>query len=101
MVSGFCWAFGDAGADCDGTCAAHARVYDTATASYAGSEGTDANCEAVADALNPSAAFVGPAVCPFALGCMYLVGSGNFRCTTPATTASASAGTVQRFCACQ
>ena len=101
VVSGFCWAFGDAGADCDGTCAAHARVYDTATASYAGSEGTDANCEAVAHALNPGAAFVGPANCPFALGCMYLVGSGNFRCTTPATTASASAGTVQRFCACQ
>jgi hypothetical protein len=99
-ASGVCWAFGAVGADCNGTCAANGLVYDTATATDAGSEGTDAGCEAVANALNPGAAFEGPASCPFALGCMYLVGSGNFRCTAPPTTASASAGTTQRFCAC-
>jgi hypothetical protein len=46
-VGGFCWFVGGTGADCNSTCAAQGRVYDEATRTYAGSDGTNANCEAV------------------------------------------------------
>ena len=50
-TGGFCWFLGELGADCNATCAAHGRGYDGATDSYAGSSGSDANCQAVLGAL--------------------------------------------------
>ena len=57
VTGGFCWFMGDSGASCDAACAIKGRAYDSATETYAGSGGTDANCVAVLDALG----FGGPA----------------------------------------
>ena len=102
-VGGVCWFWGTAGADCDTTCAAHGLTYHTATASYAGSGGTDANCIAVAAALDPTASFFGASSCTGGYGCFDFAGGGaSFsRCTDPATTSTAAAAGAARFCACQ
>jgi hypothetical protein len=101
-VGGFCWFFGVAGASCDATCAANGRTYDMATSSYAGHNGTDANCAAVAAALNSSSIFAGSGTCASGWGCAYFTNTDqNARCTAPATTSNAANGAVRRFCACQ
>jgi len=100
QVGGFCWYQGALGADCNATCAAAGRVYDPATASYAGSGGIGANCAAVFAAFGwgfDSSISGGGGV-----GCASLLGFPpyNFRDTDP-TTASAATPNVFRFCACQ
>ena len=110
-VGNFCWFLGASGADCDATCAAQGLVYDAATATYAGSAGTNANCEAVLTALGPmgtvfdisfSVVFGGA---PIGLGC-----SGGYLCTlecdqlllrdTDPTTSEAASPGFLRACAC-
>jgi hypothetical protein len=49
VVGGFCWYLAS-NVSCDSICATHGG-YNEATRSYAGSDGTDANCRDVADAL--------------------------------------------------
>ena len=98
VVGGFCWHVGAAGADCTSTCAAVAKVYDPATASYAGSGGSDANCTAVGTALSPGSASY-PDQNDTGWGCAFLLG-GIFRDIAP-TTASATQASFARICACQ
>jgi hypothetical protein len=103
-TGGFCWFNGQSGASCDAVCAAVGRVYDAATETFAGSGGTDANCQAVlADLSIQSQMFTGGESClSFGLGCCY-ANTGtlpSFRCATPATTSSASSS-LSRICACQ
>jgi len=108
-TGGFCWFLGVEGADCNATCAAHGRGYDGATDSYAGSSGSDANCQAVLGALGTLEAFDGVAnlngigcvrssfsICPFG-GCS---GSRLLRDVTNPTTASAAFPATERACAC-
>src|SRR5262245_39632717 len=49
-VGGACWFLGSYGASCDETCGGHGN-YDDATESYAGSSGTDLQCQMVLNAL--------------------------------------------------
>lgn len=102
-VGGFCWFLGVAGASCDATCTGIGKTCDPATGSYAGSGGTDANCQSVLNALG----FPGPLVLP-----SYNCGAGNgngcevggftIRCASPATTCSNVPNPgYYRACACQ
>jgi len=107
-VGGYEWFLGAIGASCDTTCTAEGLVYDPATAAFAGSGGSDANCSAVLGALGrPGPVFGGNF--GTAIGCVYGVTAGpsliGARDTSP-TTSSAVAPTmigtqIQRACACQ
>jgi hypothetical protein len=96
-TGGFCWYIGASGVDCESTCTAAGRLYDPVTKSYAGSDGTDSNCQAVAASFG-SAPFAGSQSVA-GLGC-FLGGSGVVRDMAP-TTSAATADGAERFCACQ
>jgi hypothetical protein len=109
-VGGYEWFLGAVGASCDSTCTAEGLLYDPATATYAGSGGSDANCAAVLGALGqPGPVYALNAAA--GLGCLYgVVASGGggvvgVRDTSPTTssaTASSMLGTTtRRACACQ
>lgn len=100
VVGGFCWYLGADGADCNATCAVAGRAYDSATATYAGSGGTDANCLDVGTALVPGAEFIGagPGI---GIGCWKVAGFPDFVRETVPTTAAASESGSLRVCACQ
>jgi hypothetical protein len=97
-TGGFCWFLGARGENCDDTCAAAGRYYDEATASYVGSDGSDANCQAVLTALGAPGTF-SEIPCLYGYGCLY-VAPNDLRCVTPATTSDAGDGDAQRACAC-
>ncbi len=103
VVGGFCWYLGAFGADCDATCAAEGRVYDAATATYAGSSGTNANCEAVLTALgHPGSVNDTLSSGGSGTGCSWgcFRGCVGLRYIGETTTSGASFATHQRACAC-
>ncbi len=102
-VGGTCWYLGALNANCTDTCAAAGLVYDSATATYAGSSGTDANCAAVLDALGVPAGPVQALVCQAsAVDCNHDT-FGNidsrFRCTNAGGEGFAYV-LAKRACAC-
>lgn len=99
-TGGFCWFFGADGDSCDTVCSGVGGTYDPATASYAGSGGSDANCQNVLLALGSTATFATGGICSIGLGCAS-AGSFDLRCPTPATTAAAAGAGFRRPCACQ
>jgi hypothetical protein len=101
-VGGFCWYLGAPGENCTTVCANVGATYDSATASYAGTGGSDANCQAVLNALvSPDPTFFGSDTCGVGgIGCM-LSNPVGFRCTDTPTNAGDSSATFQRACACQ
>jgi hypothetical protein len=106
LVGGVCWYMaGDEADDCNQTCAGVGRTYNEATRTFAGSDGTLANCNDVARAFWP----IGPGAvdlsgCTTGRGCaMYFDPDSGFypsRCVTPATTAAAGGDLNLRLCAC-
>jgi hypothetical protein len=105
-VGGFCWyAAGDEANNCTQTCAAVGRTYHEATRTFAGSDGTLANCVAVALAFgigNPPEDVTG---CTTGNGCSVVLPDPDAiftptRCVTPATTAEAGGDSGFRLCAC-
>lgn len=99
LVGGYYWWAGTAGQSCDAVCAAAGRTCNlTGTKNYAGSAGTDANCQAVANALGRSG-FEEAQNNSTMIGCAWIY-VGNYRATGTATTCSASSGMAVRFCAC-
>jgi hypothetical protein len=102
-VGNFCWFLGAFGADCDATCAAEGRVYDAATATYAGSSGTNANCEAVLTALGHPGGVSDASLSVGGIGCSrdcFRFGCPGFREIGETTTSGASFAQSQRACAC-
>jgi len=100
-VGGSCWLLGSSGDSCDTTCNNAGLLYDDATRTYAGSDGSDADCTAVLDALAVTGSGVTFSGCGVGVGCGYdNGGSGRLRCSD-ATTSSASFSTFDRACACQ
>lgn len=104
QVAGVCWYRSQINESCAQACAALGG-YHPATATYAGSGGSDGNCTQVLRALfNP--------FLPTAIGTPSLHGAGNLGCgidmgltgnpyrLTSATSANASAWFFQRACAC-
>lgn len=99
LVGGFCWYRGVLADDCDDTCLDHGG-YNEATRTYAGSDGTDAHCEEVLDAIGiPAGVLTVSGGCGAELGCMY-DSSTRVRCSGPTTTSSGFGGTSERMCAC-
>lgn len=112
VVADGCWRYSALNASCDAAGASVGLVYDDYTRTYAGSVGTDSQCDAVWDALGPPPAVpfgipgpVEPDSCtPFGgLGCVGSVAPvlGRFRCTDPSTNGSDSWLSAIRACACQ
>jgi hypothetical protein len=99
-VGGACWFLGSYGDSCDQTCANQGAVYDDATETYAGSSGTDLQCQMVLNALG-SPGPVG-SVNGFGLGCFVdLLCVGNNCRDVSTTTSGASFGLAARACACR
>ncbi|MBM9593931.1 hypothetical protein [Roseitranquillus sediminis] len=98
-VGGQRWFYGAYGQSCDAVCSGESLYYDEATRSYAGSDGTNANCVAVLYALGAT----GTTVSTYsftAAGCGYSSSlSSRFRMTV-ATRSAQSSGTARRACAC-
>lgn len=97
-VAGSCWFLGQPGESCNDVCAGRGLVVDPATAAYAGT--SDANCNAVLDALgdtNPP--YVGPvSACLVPVGCHVTGGNSRFLC---GSTDDAALGNAERACACE
>jgi hypothetical protein len=98
---GFCWFLGDAGSDCNQTCAAAGGTYDSATDAYAGGGAVDStNCGSLlGDFGVPSGGSFNFAPAG-GLGCYFVVPSG-WGWDPDATTATASNPSFRRVCACQ
>jgi hypothetical protein len=98
VIAGACWYLGALAASCDDTCAAESRVYDDATRTFAGSDGTDANCSGVMSVFG-----IVDDVFPFTpgpgLGCWYSSLDGVIRSLAPSTSSAANAN-ARRACAC-
>jgi hypothetical protein len=101
VVGGATWYFGGDNQSCTSVCSFYGLSYNTATLTYAGSSGSNANCQMVLDALGAGSGGISSGPCGGqALGCM--LGEGTrARCTSPATTAGAAQGGQFRACACQ
>lgn len=101
-AGGFCWLLGDAGQTCTAVCAAEGMVYDSATESYAGSGGSDANCNQVLDSVGaPAATFVSANCALSSVACHYdelLV--IRVRCTNAGAEGNSYAN-GRRACACK
>ena len=101
-TGGFCWFRGATGDNCSDACAAVGRAYDVATAEFAGSGGTAAQCEAVMDDLGIPAVLLTQLDCMTeGVGCAYNPGFGRFQCTAPPTDAMSFYDNSDRVCACR
>jgi len=103
-VGGYCWYYGNDGQSCATVCSARGG-YNSATQSYAGNTGTNANCNTVLTALAAGGGTsTADSMCNAGLeyaGCVIEV---TFvlrgRCTNAATNASAAVAGYRRACAC-
>ena len=100
-VGGACWDLGALGDSCDDTCNALGLAYDDATRTYAGADGTLANCTAVLDAIGAvgGVPFDVP-FCADGVGCVKDIFDNRGRCTDGVTNSSASSAELFRACAC-
>lgn len=99
-VGGSCWFYAASFQSCTDACAAAGFPYDEATRTFAGSDGTDANCQLVLDAFQaPGGAVATNPNCSAGFGCATEPGPSRFRCTAPTDPDAAFAG--RRACACQ
>ncbi len=99
---GACWYLGDFGQSCNEVCASHCLTYDSATASIAGSEGTDGACEELLDLLSaPGSGLTYPSFsCTYPVGCL-VEGLDRARCASPKTTGVGAYEEDKRVCACR
>jgi hypothetical protein len=97
--AGACW-FTDLGLSCDAICANQGLVYSEATRTVAGSDGTNADCQALINAFGIVEPFNPDYSCGDGFGCA-ADDAVSARCATPVTNASASCSTCDRICACE
>ena len=102
-IGGSCWYYsGTANESCTTMCTNLGLAYDAATLNYAGSSGTNGQCQAVLDAVGaPLTGAPSNLGCGAGVGCQVTTDPFRERCTSPATTAGASDTEVRRVCACQ
>jgi hypothetical protein len=100
-VGGYCWYYGASGASCDTVCTGHGG-YNSATLNYAGSAGTNAQCNSVLTALGaPGSSTIDAGNCGTwnkYMGCQYV--GGRYRCTNATTNSSQGISGTIRACAC-
>lgn len=101
-LGGACWSYSSFGASCDDECGSQGRFCTDATRTYAGSDGTTANCLAVLDALGVNtSSFLGDVSLGIDVGCVGDTSGNTGRDEATPTTCEASAGVLARACACQ
>lgn len=102
LYEGACWFLGGSLDTCDAVCADQGLVYNEATATVAGSGGTDAACEAVLDGVGAAGTGLDypSSNCANGYGCS-LAGGLRYRCVNVATTSTATTLGRSRVCACQ
>jgi hypothetical protein len=102
VVGGFCWFMGAVGQSCDTVCTGAGLIYDDGgTRGFAGSGGTNAQCQSVLDALGASGTGApSDLTCVDGYGCVTNTTAARVHCLLPATTATASNAIVHRMCAC-
>lgn len=101
LVGGYCWYLGAVREDCDTTCANEGLTCDPATVSYAGSDGTLANCNAVLEALVGGPVVTSDTMIDDGVGCYYQLGNGARDIAGTTDCGNFGTSTVQRACACQ
>ena len=105
-IDGACWLLSEDQSDCIETCVEAGLSYDKATRMYSGSDGTDASCEEILDALGaPADPFVlNSTDCinfPVGMGCFHDLFYGiRVRCAVVPTDATSFFADAQRACAC-
>lgn len=102
-VGGYCWYMSTVFGECETICSEHGG-YSAVTRTYAGDQGTNAQCDAVLIALGSSDlnGTSASSSCSQGTGCTYTSSGGNTRCTNIATSSTAiemNFGT--RACACK
>jgi len=99
---GRCWFFGEDNQSCDDVCGANGSLYDTATLSVAGSDGSDATCLALMDLLGtPGSGLTWPSTTySSGIGCAMDPTNARARVVTPATVSDAKDSGIRRLCAC-
>ena len=100
-VGDFCWHYGDGGESCDDVCTGLGGYDAAGTEDYAGSNGTDANCQAVLTALGEDDDNGAVENITGAYGCAsdWQSTSNWVRYTSP-TTSAVSGASIHRACAC-
>lgn len=105
-VGGGCWYFGTAGQDCTTICSTHGG-YNTLTRTYAGDQGTAANCQAVMNAVGaPGTTVTDSGSCSasggyYNSGCnYYTILTARYRCTNQPTLTTGTDAITRRVCAC-
>ena len=96
-VGGTCWYLGKKGESCDTVCTPYAGV-NAATTTFAGSSGSNANCQEVLDMFDTENGAVSTS--SNARGCQYNPANSNNRRGTTATTNSSSNSSWRRACSC-
>ena len=98
MVGGYCWYLGGPYDNCDDACSTHGGCNLAGTKDYAGSGGSDANCQAVLVALGyPAGAVLGQST---TAGCFFNAVSIKRMRGSITTTCAASNAKFRRACAC-
>jgi hypothetical protein len=98
FVGGHCWYLGASGDSCDDTCVASGSSYEAAGGTYVTT--TNANCNAVMDALgdaSPPLPGGSPPICLVPMGCYR---SGGSRALCSGSTSDALIGGAERACPC-
>ena len=101
VVEGACWYLSAEERSCDDACSSHGG-YAEATRTFAGSSGTNANCDAVLDALGVAGSRTSTlAVSGAAVGCFYMnLADARYRVQDMTTSSSATYTWARRACAC-
>lgn len=100
IVGNYCWYLSNTSESCDQACTTYGGCNLTGTRDYAGSNGTSANCEAVAVALGSPAGTPTEGPASMAVGCNSRTSTDVRRNTDTTTTCAATASPHERFCAC-
>lgn len=103
-VGGYCWYAANWNESCDNACSGHGGCNLTGTRDYAGSNGSDGNCQSVLNALGyggyPYFGGLGTADgCAWYSGDMWVSASG-FRGTSTTDCSTPATGGTIRTCAC-
>ena len=104
-IGGYCWYLVRAAQSCDAFCLTQGGCNLTGTKNYAGSGGSQANCQAVMNALDPAYSYpVNDSSNLFGdgVGCgvVNLAGGERRRYTSPETTCAGIMTNWRRACAC-
>ncbi len=97
-VSDYCWYAGASNEHCDTVCGNVGLIYDPATRSFAGSDGTNSNCQEVLDALGLGSGSV--STTSNNRGCQFRSSNNTRYRGTQATTSSGRSSGYLRACAC-